>query len=514
MVQEKIIKSLSKFKGFLKQIVEHRHINIFVFIWSFIFGILVSSFVLVPPLFSLLLFIIFIAIFVSYLLYLGKVPKEISLLVILILAFSLGTFRYAIKDFHISETPMNTGMIVSEIETREKNMRFVFKSDNGEKVLVTTNLYSDIKYGDQIKIDGKLEKPGIIAESDPPAGEASSGREFDYGAYLSKDDIYYTMNFVQVNIISRDNGNKIKSGLLKIKESFVNKMKSVLVEPESSLLAGLLVSGKQALPTSVIDEFKRAGVVHIVVLSGYNIMIVAEFFKDILSFLSLRIASSVSIFGIILFVLMTGASATVVRAAIMALIAVSGKMFGRGYSVHRALLVAGFLMLLENPKILIFDPSFQLSMLATLAMIYAVPIVERYLSRGTLVQWDKFREILSATISTQIFVLPFLLYSMGNVSIVSLFSNILILAFVPYTMLVGFIATTLAYMNSILALPFTYASHLLLSWILSVAHLFGALSWASISVSSFPAWVMLAMYVFYIWFLMFLHKKENSTQPF
>ena len=142
---------------------------------------------------------------------------------------------------------------------------------------------------------------------------------------------------------------------------------------------------------------------------------------------------------------MTGASATVVRAAIMALIAVSGKMFGRSYSAPRALLVAGFFMLIENPKILIFDPSFQLSMLATIAMIYAVPIVDRYLSRGALAKWDKFREILSATISTQIFVLPFLLYSMGNISVVSLFSNILILAFVPYTMLVGFIATTRIY---------------------------------------------------------------------
>ncbi len=495
----------------IKSLLEHRHINIFVFIWSFIFGILVSSFVYIAPLFSLLMLVISVAIFISQRLYLGKVEGEIMILVLLILAFSLGALRYAIKDFHMEEMPVFTGIVVSEPEVREKNIRFVFKSDNGEKVLVSTNLYSDIKYGDEIKIDGKLEKPGIIETSD-------AGRPFDYGAYLSKDDIYYTMSFAQVNVISRDNGSAVKAGLLKIKGSFVNKMKSVLVEPESSLLAGLLVSGKQALPASVIDEFKRAGVVHIVVLSGYNIMIVAEFFKRILSFLSLRIASSVSIFGIILFVLMTGASATVVRAAIMALIAVSGKMFGRGYSVHRALLVAGFLMLVENPKILIFDPSFQLSMLATLAMIYVSPIVETYIVKWSVLRglgeaWE-MKQILSATISTQIFVLPFLLYSMGNVSVVSLISNILILVFIPYTMLVGFIATILTYASSIFALPFTYVSHLLLSWILSVAHLFGNLSWASINVSSSPIWVMLALYVFYVWFLTFLYKKENSTLPF
>ncbi len=502
----------------IKSHLEHRHINIFVFIWSFIFGILVSSFVFISPLTALLVILIVVFILIGEKLLKGNVEKEIFLLCLAFLSFSLGIIRYDIKDFHMEETPVFTGVVVSEPEVREKNMRFIFKLENVEKVLVSTNLYSDIKYGDEIKIEGKLEKPGIIVENDLPADEAGAGRNFDYGAYLSKDDIYYTMSFAQVNTISRDNGNAVRAGLLKIKGSFVNKMKSVLVEPESSLLAGLLVSGKQALPASVIDEFKRAGVVHIVVLSGYNIMIVAEFFKRILGFLSLRIASSVSIFGIILFVLMTGASATVVRAAIMTLIAVSGKMFGRGYSVHRALLVAGFLMLAENPKILIFDPSFQLSMLATLAMIYVVPIVETY-----IVKWPALRslgeawgmkQILSATISTQIFVLPFLLYSMGNVSVVSLISNVLILVFIPYTMLIGFIATILTYASSVFALPFTYVSHLLLSWILSVAHLLGNLSWASINVSSFPVWAMLTLYAFYIWFLTFLYKKENSTERF
>lgn len=493
----------------IKSLSEHRHIYIFVFIWSFVFGILASSIVHIPPLFALLIFVIAVGIFVTEKIWNEHVAKVILLLVIGLFSFGLGILRFDIKDFHISETPVFVGVIVSEPEIREKNMRFVFKSDNGEKVLVSTNLYSDIKYGDEIKIEGKLEKPGIIETSD-------AGRPFDYGMYLSKDDIYYTMNFAQTNVISHDNGNPIKAVLLKIKGSLVNKMKNIFSEPQASLLAGLLVSGKQALPASILDEFKRAGVVHIVVLSGYNIMIVAEFFKRILGFLSLRIASSVSIFGIILFVLMTGASATVVRAAIMALIAVSGKMFGRGYSVHRALLVAGFLMLIENPKILIFDPSFQLSMLATIAMIYVSPIVEKYM----IAKWPALRslgeawgmkQILSATISTQIFVLPFLLYSTGNISVVSLFSNILILAFVPYTMLVGFIATTLAYAGSLLALPFTYISHFLLSWILFVAHTLGNLSWASINVSSFPLWGMVVIYIIY---LITLWRLRNSVQSF
>ncbi len=505
----------------IKFLYEHKHLSIFVFIWSFIFGIFVSSIIQIRPIWSLLFFIISLGIYFSEKIWNKNVSKLVFIIILGLVAFSFGILRFDIKDFHEVDaefeqsvgTKINlNGVVVTEPEKREKDTRFVIEverptfakaSEGKERILVSTDLYSEIKYGDEIRISGKLEKPGII--------DSDAGRSFDYGQYLSKDDIYYTMSFAQTSIDSYNKANPIISSLLWVKGSFVAKMKSILEEPKASLLAGLLVSGKQALPKSILDEFKNAGVIHIVVLSGYNIMIVAEFFRRILSFLSLRIASSISIFGVILFVLMTGASATIVRAGIMALIAISGKMFGRSYSVSRALLVAGFMMLIQNPKILVFDPSFQLSMLATIAMIYVSPVVDKYLTKITE-RWG-MRQILSATISTQIFVLPFLLYSMGSVSVVSLLSNILILAFVPFTMLIGFVSTTLSYVSTIISLPFTLVAHIFLSWILGVAHILGNLSWASLKISSFPIWGMVLVYVFYGVILVrlrgYVHKSAN-----
>jgi competence protein ComEC len=486
----------------------HRHLNIFVFIWSFIFGILVSSIIKISPIYSVLILIIVLGIYICEKLINNSVSKVVFIILLSFSAFGLGVLRFGIKDFHIpnSNFEQNVGMkinlnavVVSEPEKREKDMRFVVESE-GEKILVSTGLYQNIKYGDEVTVNGKLERPGIIGASD-------SGREFDYGAYLSKGDIYYTTSFAQVSIESHNNANPVLATLLRVKESFVAKMKDILAEPEASLLAGLLVSGKQALPSSILDEFKNAGVVHIVVLSGYNINVVAQFFAQIFSFLSLRLAGGASIVGIILFTLMTGATATVVRASIMALIAVSGKLFGRSYSAPRALLVAGFLMLIQNPKILIFDPSFQLSMLATLAMVYVSPTIERLLPRIASAKWG-LGPILVSTISTQIFVLPYLLYSMGNISVIALISNILILAFVPFTMLVGFVSTILAYISTIIALPFTYITHLLLAWILGVANVLGNLSFSSIKVASFPLWMMFSVYLIYAAFFRFLDKKS------
>ena len=499
MVREVITLLLSTFmKSLFKKIENAPHGGVFVFLWSFISGILVASSTAVSPLGALLLMCIGGIVLLEF--------KKWTLFGLMFLALGFGIFRFDIKDFHevdprleqrVGESTEVEGVVVSEPEQRENDVRFILQTSM-DKIIVSSPFINHIEYGDEFRVEGKLETPGVIASNTRSTSSGQAGREFNYAKYLSKDDVYYTMSFAKVSVVGHDKGNKILSILFSIKHSFVNKMNSLLPEPESSLLAGLLVSGKQALPKSILEEFKRAGVVHIVVLSGYNITIVAEFLRNIFSFLSFSVATGASVLGIVLFTLMTGATATVVRASIMALIVVIGKSLHRTYSVPRALLLAVVLMLLQNPKLLVFDPSFQLSYLAILALVFVGPIVEAKLHRVTK-KWG-MRSILSTTIATQLTVLPYLLYSMGSVSIVSLFSNMFILIFVPTTMLVGFIATILGYMNYYLALPFAFLAHILLTYILGVAHTLGNLPWASITLS-IPLWLVLFLYSFIIYFI-------------
>ena len=465
--------------------------SIFIFIFGFILGILVSSFVFIVPLVNVFSVIVGLIILLAERIWSKKINREVLFLALVFLSFGLGALRYSIKDFHEPLTPSSTGVVVNEPEQKENVTRFVLRSDNGEKVLVNTDLYSPVQYGDRVEVNGQLQEPGIIDDE-------NSGRSFDYGKYLSKDDIYYTWNFAQVEVLSRGHGNLIKQALFRLKRSFVGKTKEILAEPYASLLSGLIVSGKETMPKDILEEFRRAGVIHIVVLSGYNITIIAEFIKTIFR------SVAFSVVGIILFVIMTGAQATVVRAALMVLVVVLAKKLGRNFSASRALLVAAFLMLLHNPKILVFDPSFQLSFLATCGLIFVTPIVEKYLGRISE-KWG-LRAVVSATLATQITVLPLLVYSMGNVSLVSLPANILILLFIPYTMLTGFIASLIAYANFTLALPFSYATYLLLAWILGVTHYFGSLSFASITVPPVPWWFVVLIYFSII---IFVRRSRN-----
>lgn len=443
----------------------NRHTNFFSFIFGFVLAVALSSFLFISPLISLLILIIGLAIIIS------DRQKEALLISLFLISFSLGALRYSIKDFHESVVPVETGIVISEPEDKDNFRRFVFLSDNGEKVLVSAPLYSPVQYGDQVEVTGEFKIPGIIEDKD-------TLKSFDYGKYLSKDNIYFTLNSYGVEILSSGHGNSLKSALFKFKKSFVDKAKEILSEPYASLLMGLLVSGKEALPKDILEEFRRAGVIHIVVLSGFNITLIAEFLRRMFQTLFIyaklpaipQAAAGASIIGITLFVLMTGAQATVIRAAVMAVIVIGARLFGRNYSASRALVGAGFLMLLQNPKILIFDPSFQLSFLATLGLIcFMSPIQKKF---EFITDKLKIREIVSQTLATQVAVLPLLIFMTGTFSPLFLPANVLTLIVVPWTMLVGFLAILLSYINTIVAIPLAYAVHLLLSWILLVARVF------------------------------------------
>ena len=422
-------------------------------ICSFAAGIFLSSFVPILPLVAVLIIAVGTAILL--------VQKEAFLVALILISVALGIIRYDIKDFHDVMTPTAHGIVVSEPEDKESTRQFTYQSDNGEKVLVSVPLYTPVAYGDEVQVSGKPARPGVI-------------NGFDYGAYLSKDDIYWTENFSKVSVLAHGKGNRVKAALYAMKHNFVAHIDKILPEPSAGLLAGFLVAGKEALPQNILDDFKRAGVIHIVVLSGFNVTLIAQFI------LRLTLSRVAALLGVVAFILMTGASASVVRAGIMAIVALMAKFIGRAYSAPRALIFAAFFMLLENPKILVFDPSFQLSFLATLGLIYLMGPIERRLH--FLPEKFQFKEIVSQTIATQLAVLLLLIYSTGHVSLVSLPANIFILPFVPATMLVGFAAAVLSYIHVIVAWPVSFASHILLTYILFAAHFFSSLPFATISV--------------------------------
>jgi competence protein ComEC len=424
---------------------------------------------------------------------------------IFILAFSFGMIRFHLSDrptplpydswanqyAKIGESVSLSGMIDTEPQIAENNQKLTIKlSDkNTIKILATTDFTEEYKYGDIINFYGKLKVPENFI--------TDQGKEFDYVDYLRKDGIFYVMGYPKIEIVSRDNGSKIKSALFYAKDKFLEKMNLVIEEPESLLMGGLILGDKAPFSQEFTQSFIRTGTIHIVALSGYNVTIVAEWIMKVFGFLPKNLGIGLGIFAILLFVIMTGGSSTAIRAGVMATLALIARATGRNYDVLRALILAGIFMILLNPFVLVYNVSFQLSFIATVAVIFLAPRIEKYFMWVT----DKFelRDIVSVTVAAYIFVFPFVLYKMGNLSLVALPANVLILPFIPFTMLLGFITGGLGLIWYVFAVPVGFISYLFLHYELFVINFFSNLPFASFAIPNFPLLITLAIYAYFIY---------------
>jgi len=144
----------------------------------------------------------------------------------------------------------------------------------------------------------------------------------------------------KITLAQKGQGNPVMSQLIRAKSKFMDAVDVSIPEPESALLGGLVLGEKHSLGAEITDSFRRAGIVHTIVLSGYNLTIVARALMWLFSFLPALLSGFAGALGIVAFTLMTGASATAVRAAIMALIAILAKLVHRDYDIKRALFLA------------------------------------------------------------------------------------------------------------------------------------------------------------------------------
>lgn len=421
----------------------------------------------------------------------AKNRQIFALSALLLIAISFGIIRYDIKDnqtdLSFFENKINSsvkveGIVVDEPDEREKYTRLVVESSE-VKILVYANHYPEFQYGDKVTVSGVLKKPNNFSD------------DFDWVSYLEKDEIYFEIFYPEIELISSGNGNWIKQNLFLLKNKFLDSLSLVIPEPHSSFMGGLTVGAKQSIPKDLQEDFRKTGIIHIVVLSGYNITLVADTIMRFFSFLPGIFGISLGMLSIALFAIMTGASATIVRASIMAILVLLARATGRVNEITWALFLTAFLMIMHNPKILYFDVGFQLSFLATLALIWVAPHVKDKMQ--FIPKKFQLREIASATVATQIFVLPFLLYKMGLFSVVSLPVNLLVLIFVPMTMFFGFITGGLGMISAALSVPFGWISYVFLQYELWVVDFFANLPLASFLVEKFSfVWVIL-VYILY-----------------
>lgn len=366
-------------------------------------------------------------------------------------------------------------------------------------VLMRVPTYPKWSYGDRISVSGIVTPPTSF--------ETDGGRVFDYAAYLKRFGVTHTIDRPRVSLVASGYGNPIVSFLFAFKGRLMAALALVIPSPSVELLFGILFGSQRGLPADLEDFFRRAGLIHIVVLSGYNLSVIADWIMRAASQLPRSIGLLLGALSIVAYATMAGASATAVRAALMALLVILAQVVRRRYHVSRALMLAGVFMVILNPYVLLFDRSFQLSFIATIAVIYVAPLVESY------VPWvsERFalRSIVASTLATNVLVLPLLLYTAGNVSLFSLPANILALPLIPATMFLGTVTAGVALIAPQVALLSGLITHAFLVWIMRVAQWCGG-EWSLFTIPPFsPIW-MVGAYLLLGVGIVYVHRKRRD----
>lgn len=358
-----------------------------------------------------------------------------------------------------------------------------------------------LAYGQGAEARGTLEAPQNFV--------GDNGNEFDYQDYLRVQGVSTLLSNAKI-ISSSPAPLSLLGVLYALKHQFNISLEKLFPQPDASLLEGILLGERRGIPQDLTQAFVVAGLIHIVILSGYSMSVVAEGVLRSLKFLPKRAGFAAAFVALILFVALTGAAVTTVRACAMALVALVARYFGRQAVALRSLAVVAAAMALLNPLILLYDVAFIVSVLSTFGLIAFGPWVERHIPRA--VASKELRSILASTAAVQILALPALVYFTGTVSIFSLPANVLVLPLLPLIMLGGFLSGLLGLASAALALAPALMTDALLRYVLLVVEKTASLPLSHASITQFPLWLTALLYVPLVAIAVRLVQKNKNAK--
>lgn len=392
------------------------------------------------------------------------------------------------------------GIIASEIDQRLDHTKITVTSNAiPGRILINAPLYPEYHYGDELAVECILQRPEPIDD-------------FRYDRYLELSGTYWTCSNANIQYLGSGHGFFLKGYLLTWKTIFLSQINKIIHEPQASFLAGLLLGVRRGFTQDLLDNFQRTGTTHILAISGYNITLIITLLLNMFIGFGLKrqYAFWFIIIGVVTFIFVTGASASVVRAGIMGIFVLLARQWGRLSSIRQVLLGTAVLMVAYKPQTLVYDAGFQLSFASTLGLIYLSPHLERYVH--FFPESFGLRENSSSTLAAIFSTLPLSLFQFHGISFSAFFTNLLVLPLVPLAMGVGFFAVVLSFFSLSYGRIFAWMPWLILEYIIRVLSFFSKFRWSYISTYFIPWQWMAAVYVFFCWWIWVkVRHTKNST---
>ncbi len=348
---------------------------------------------------------------------------------------------------------------------------------HGQHIVATVQASTDAVYDDraQLSFDARdihvtdpTEEvlPGVmqVAGFGEPAVYKGDILRIEGKVFSSRGSRLLRMSYGELEVLGRTD-----SPVDEVRRRFAAGMQTALPEPQASFGLGLLIGQRNTLPDDVTLQLSAVGLTHIIAVSGYNLTIIMRAVRRKLRERSKYQITIISVSLMALFLLMTGFSASIVRAAIVSGLSLIAWYYGRHFRPLLLLALTAAMTAGWNPLYVWSDIGWYLSFLAFFGVLIIAPLIQQRLfgTKDVKILTGTLLETLCALIMT----IPLVLYIFNQVSLVAVLSNLLIVPLVPFAMLFALIAglggMILPVLSGLLGLP----ARILLTYMLDVVQL-------------------------------------------
>ncbi|KIL37186.1 hypothetical protein SD71_00100 [Cohnella kolymensis] len=278
--------------------------------------------------------------------------------------------------------------------------------------------------GDTVEVTGRLEQPG----------QAGNFGAFDYRDYLHKRGIHWQLQAEGTDSVGLGYPGQVPlyvkplRKLDDIRSRIGQLMDALYPEGDAGYMKGLVAGIRSDLNPEQFDEFSRLGLTHVLAISGLHVAVVVFLILKILSWIRVTRERSLAIAIALMpvYMMLTGASPSAVRACLMAMLALWLARRNALKDGFHLLSAAAMLMLIWDAR-LIGDVSFQLSFVVTAGLILFVPAVT-----ASLPVWKWLKAPLAVAVTAQAVSFPLTVYYFHSVHLLSLPANLILVPFISF----------------------------------------------------------------------------------
>lgn len=402
-----------------------------------------------------------------------------------------------------------TAVVIKGPSEGEYNYKYTVKARTGKyknkKFIVYINKKNKklLEYGDLIEIKGEYSAPEV----------ARNYKGFDYSQYLKTLNIYGTIKVEESKIINKNQLSPILISINNIKEKMIDNANRNMPKRTANLLLGILIGERDNIQEDIIESFRTANLSHILAVSGAHTSYIILGITYLISKSKTpkRIGYIITIINLLIFIIITGASYSVVRACIMAIVVIGAKICYRKENFFTSICISLIIILIQNP-FAINDIGLKLSFMGTAGIVIFNKSITNFFIKLKIKQ--KIAEALSVTFSAQLMIMPITILNFNTISLTFFISNILASPLLGIIIIFGFISIFISSILNPISKILFLILHIFLELLILVSKVTEKIPGSSILVKTPNILFAIVYYILILFFNYFFVIKQNPTRRF